>query len=103
VRRREFITLLGGATAWPLAARAQQPVMPVIALVNGGAADTQARNATAFRKGLSKTGYVEGQNVIVEYHWLEGHYDRLPALPTGIVRRQAAVIAAPRCAFRHSL
>jgi putative ABC transport system substrate-binding protein len=69
--------------------------MPVIALVNGGAADTQARNATAFRKGLSETGYVEGQNVIVEYHWLEGHYDRLPALLTDIVRRQVAVIATP--------
>jgi putative tryptophan/tyrosine transport system substrate-binding protein len=68
---------------------------PVITLVNGGAADAQARMATAFRKGLSETGYVEGQNVIVEYHWLEGHYDRLPALLTDIVRRQVAVIATP--------
>jgi putative tryptophan/tyrosine transport system substrate-binding protein len=96
MRRREFITLVGGVAATlPLAAHAQKPVMPVIALVNGGAADTQARNASAFRKGLSETGYVEGQNVIVEYHWLEGHYDRLPALLADIVRRKVAVIVTP--------
>jgi putative tryptophan/tyrosine transport system substrate-binding protein len=96
MRRREFIALVGGTTfAWPLTTRAQQPALPVVGFINGGSADTSATRVFAFRKGLNETGYVEGQNVTVEYHWLEGHYDRLPALLADLVRRQVTVIATP--------
>ena len=96
MKRREFITLLGGAVvAWPLAASAQQPAMPVVGLVSGRSADASARPVAAFRKGLNETGYVEGQNAMVEYHWLEGQYNRLPSLMADLVRRRVAVIATP--------
>jgi putative tryptophan/tyrosine transport system substrate-binding protein len=95
IRRREFIVALGGATVWPLAARAQQAAMPVVGFVHGGWPETHARRAAAFRKGLNETGYVEGQNVTIEYHWLEGQYNRLPPLMADLVRRRVAVIAAP--------
>ena len=95
MRRREFVSLFGAAVAWPLAARAQQSAVPVVGLITGFSADAAARYVAAFRKGLNQTGHVEGQDVTVEYHWLEGHYDRLPALMADLVHRQVAVIATP--------
>src|SRR5262249_12289119 len=93
MRRRDFIALVGSSVAgWPLAARAQQLAMPVVGFVNGGAADAAARYLAAFRKGLSETGFVEGRNVAVEYHWMEGRYDRIPTVIADLVRRQVTVI-----------
>jgi putative ABC transport system substrate-binding protein len=96
MRRREFILALGGAAAtWPLAARAQPKTLPVVGFINGGSPDAASRFGAAFRKGLNENGTIEGQNVTVEYHWLEGQYDRLPALVADLVRRRVAVIATP--------
>ena len=94
--RREFIALLGvAAAAWPSVARAQQAATPFVGFVAGRSIETSARPAAAFRKGLNETGYVEGQNVMVEYHWVEDKYDRVPALMADFVRRRVAVIATP--------
>jgi putative ABC transport system substrate-binding protein len=88
-------SIRGAAAAWPLASRGQETALPVVGFIRDGSADASRHYVAAFRRGISETGYVEGQNLTVEYHWVEGEYDRLPALMDDLVRRQVAVIVTP--------
>ena len=94
MRRREFIAGLGGTAAWPVVARAQQPAMPVVGFLNAASPGPLRQQIAAFGEGLKESGYLEGQNVAVEYRWAEGQYNRLPALVADLARRQVSVIVS---------
>jgi putative tryptophan/tyrosine transport system substrate-binding protein len=93
IRRRELIAALGGAATWPLVARAQQPAMPVVGLLDAGSAAQRVDAVAAFRKGLAEVGFIEGQNVVLEFRWADGNYKRLPELAADLVRRASAIVA----------
>jgi putative tryptophan/tyrosine transport system substrate-binding protein len=95
MRRREFITLVGGGAAWPLSARAQQPALPVIGYLGASSRENDAPTLASTREGLKESGFVEGQNVTIDYRWADGRYDRLPALAADLVRRPVDIIFAP--------